>query len=197
MKLKNVLFSVALISSTALVTATVVSQDKPAAGHEQDWSNPAMEPGEHHKKLQEFVGKWNYELKHWTDPSSEPHTMSGTSEYEWILDGHYLKGKITGDFGGETFEGLEIMGYDNMRNEYFSIWIDNMATGYAISKGNFKGDQMVMRGTMDDPMSGTKDLKTRSVGGHTGDGKMKHEMFITDATGKEVKAMEIVSTRAK
>lgn len=194
MNLKNVALSLALVGGTAFVTATVVSQDKPAGDHGMPDMTLCM-PGEHHKALDKFVGTWNDDLKHWMDPNSEPGTMQGTTESKWILDGHYLMGHFKGEYEGMPFEGIEIRGYDNMRNEYFTIWLDSMGTGYSISKGNMKDGKMVMHGTTDDPMSNMKDIKTRSVGTELSDGKMKFEMFAVGPDGKEVKTMEIISTR--
>jgi len=200
MKIKNLALTLGLMGATALVTASVVSQDKPA-GEMPEWLTPEvlarMQPGEHHKKLDKFVGKWDQHIKHFAAPGSEPEVMTGTSEYKWILDGRILKGTYHGDMGGMAFEGIEFMGYDNMRNEYFSIWFDNMGTGFSVSRGQLEGNKMNMAGTMDDCMSGAKDVATRSVSTLVGDDKMKFEMFMKDPQGNENKVMEIVATKAK
>jgi hypothetical protein len=197
MNLKNALICLALVGSTALVTATVVSQDKPG---EPEWQIPPetmqkMQPGANHKKLDPYVGKWNQNVKMWMDPASEPTPMTGTAEYEWVLDGRYIKGKYSGDMGGMPFQGLQFLGHDNNRGEYVSVWMDNMGTDIYTSKGQMKGSALTMTGKMDDCMSGRNDVPFREVTTFTGKDQMKFEMFSTDESGKEIKVMEIVSTR--
>lgn len=199
MKLKNVLFCAALVGSTAIVTATVVSQDHPG-GEMPEWMTPEamarMTPNEHHEALKQFLGTWDQEFKHWESPGSDPEVMHGKTTYSWLIEGRYLKGKYEADFGGMPFEGYEIMGYDNMKGEYFSIWFDNFGTGYLISTGQLKGDVMTMSGTGDDPMTGEKNVKMRSVGTLVDDNNMTFEMF-TNKGGADFKVMEATAKRVK
>jgi hypothetical protein len=199
MRLKNLALSLGLIAATAFVTATVVSQEQPD-GQMPEWMTPEamarMTPNEHHEKLAQFVGTWHQDMKFWESPGAEPSAMSGTSTYTWLIEGRYLKGKYEANFGGMPFVGYEIMGYDNMKQEYFSIWFDNFGTGYMISTGQLKGDTMSMSGTSDDPMTGEKGIKMRSVGKIVDDNTMTFEMFRS-SDGAEFKNMESTSTRIK
>ena len=52
-------------------------------------------------------------------------------------------------------EGFSIDGYDNVKGEYFSLWLDNMGTGYMLSIGERSedGKSVTYTGSMPDPMS--------------------------------------------
>lgn len=192
MKIKNALLTVALVGATALITANVVSQNDDDHGFEIPADVLAkMTPGEHHQKLNPFVGTWTYESKMWMDPASDPHVSKGTSTFEWVLDGRYLMGTFHGDMGGMPFEGLQYLGHDNNRNEYVSVWMDNMGTAMYMSKGTMKGNALETSGKMDDCMTGRKDVPMREVTTIVDSNTIRFEMFVTDENGKEAKVMEI------
>ena len=79
------------------------------------------------------------------------------------------------------------------------MWIDNMGTGMYVSHGtaNENGDVITLQGSMDDPMSGRKDVPTRSVSTTVDENTHKMEMFATGPDGTEFKTMEVVYTRQK
>lgn len=198
MKLKNALFCTALVGTTALVTATVVSQDTPQAGMDQAMQEKMMElmqPGEHHQKLDKFVGTWNQEIQFWMQPGTEPQTMTGESTYKWVLDKHFLRGDYSGEWNDQSFKGVEYFGYDNFNEEYVSVWLENMSTGIMMSTGEMKDGALHMSGTMDDCMTGRKDVKTRSVTEFPSEGKIVFSMYSTLPDGREYKMMEGEATR--
>ena len=96
------------------------------------------------------------------------------------------------------FQGLGIMGYDKFRGEHFFFWVDNMSTGMAASRGAYDADAKTytFTGTMDDPMTGRRDVPTRSVVKIESADRHFHEAF-QQTDGGWVKTMELVYTRRK
>src|SRR5262249_54980358 len=86
-------------------------------------------PGENHKRLDKMVGNWTHTIKRWMKPGDQPTSTTGTDEIGWMLDGRFLKQKTKGEWMGKPFEGVGVTGYDNIRQEYTTIWMDNMSTG--------------------------------------------------------------------
>jgi hypothetical protein len=158
------------------------------------------QPSDAHKKLEAFAGNWNFTAKFWMDPKKKPEISTGTSENKWILDGRFLqasaKGIATKDW--PAFEGLGFTGYDNVKKEYTSMWIDNMSTGTMKSTATFddKTKTLTEKGTYTCPME-KGDKKYRSVWKVKGKNAFQYVSFMEDANGKEFKAMEINYTRAK
>ena len=202
MRLRNALYGLALVGTTALVTARVVSQDQPAAPDPAAiaglWEKYAT-PGPEHRKLDAFVGKWEQAVTWWVYPGAEPSVSSGSVEYAWILDGRYLKGTYEGSFDGAPFKGLDMMGYDRFRGEYFAVWFDNMSTGVMVSRGQFdpRGRTLLMSGMVDDIMSNQRDKPFRTTTTHQGKDTVVYEMFTAGPDGREFQAMQVTSTRAK
>ncbi|MCZ6811972.1 MAG: DUF1579 family protein, partial [Planctomycetota bacterium] len=85
MKLKETLCVIGLIGLTTAITSRVVSQDKPGGEYGQEmpqWMKYAM-PGEQHKQLEPFVGRWEQTVKFWMEPGAEPSQSYGSAEYKW------------------------------------------------------------------------------------------------------------------
>jgi hypothetical protein len=74
----------------------------------------AGKPGPEHKKLEPFVGKWDFTMKLWTDPSQPPAELKGTIERKWIMDGRFVQETARGECAktGKTWEGFGLLGYD-------------------------------------------------------------------------------------
>ncbi len=201
MKLITVLGGISLVALTAAITSQVVSQDKPEGGYGQEppeWMKYA-EPGESHKKLEAFVGQWDQTVKWWMYPEAEPSESTGTAEYRWIMGGRFLKGTYGGEFAGQRFEGMDILGYDNFRQEYIAFWLDNMSTSFMFTRGQYdpQAKAITMRGVHDDVMTGQKDQPLRTVTSFQGDDTLVYEMYGPGPDGKEFMTLQVTSTRRK
>jgi hypothetical protein len=188
--------------------------DKPADAKGRPEMTPAQEemmkkwmeyatPGEGHKKLEPMVGKWDYEVRMWMDPQQpEPEISKGTCEMKWILDGHYVQQECTGPAegpDGKPFRGLGLHGYDNMRKEYFGLWMDNMGTGLLMGYGKCDETGKVINttGEVADPMTGNLHQKYHAVTKWESNDKFSYTYSLINPDGKEFKEMEITYTRAK
>ena len=161
----------------------------------QAWQE-SMTPGPMHELLANRVGKWTAEVKMWMDPSQPPTTSQATTVCEPMLGGRYFKSVHTGDMMGMPFEGFEISGYDNVKKEFFTIWMDNMGTGIMVSTGSYDeaSGTFTFTGQMTEPM-GTE-MNVREVIKVIDNDHSTFEMYV-DMGGQEVKNMEINYTRVK
>ena len=157
----------------------------------------AMTPGDAHKALNQFVGKWDTKVSTWMAPGAPPQVSTGTSENKWILGNRYLEQRFDGTFMGQPFSGLGYTGYDNVSKQYWGTWMDNMSTGVMSSVGTGSdGKSWTFTATMNDAMTGkpsTSDEKITVVDAdhHT------MEMWSAGPDGRKFKMMQIDYTRKK
>lgn len=156
-------------------------------------------PGENHKALDALVGSWDYTVKFWETPESEPSESTGTSEIQWILGGRYIQQTTKGMAMGQEFEGMGFMGYDNAKKEYVSVWVDNMGTGVMTGTGTYDPATKTFedKGTFSCPVEDEKDKPYRTVTTINGPDQFTFEMFAAGPDGNEARMMEIVYNRKK
>ena len=93
-------------------------------------------PSDGHKHLQFFVGDWKGDVKMWMEPNGKPMETVQTATGKMIMGGRYLEAHIKGKYQDMPFEGRQLVGYDNMKKEFLTHWIDNMGTGFYPSSGS-------------------------------------------------------------
>lgn len=190
------LFAGALV----LCSFALFAQEKPGAPPAMDAATEAMmkagTPGGPHKALDTFAGKWDAKVTMWPMPGAEPMVSSGSSEDRWIMGGRYLEQHFRSSVMGQTFEGVGHTGYDNVKQQYWSTWMDSMSTGLMLATGTLSGNVYSYRGTTADPMTGkdsTVDIKI-TVKDHD---HHVMEMWGPGPDGRNYKMMEIAYTRTK
>lgn len=153
-------------------------------------------PNENHKMLEPMVGTFEHTSKWWKAPGSEPEVSTGMTDSKWILGGRFVEGTVTGTMMGQPFEGKSIIGYDNVKKEYTSIWIDNMMTGIMTSSSTYDAATKTFAeaGEFSCPIMGPN-TKFRGAIKINDENSYVYEMFMTDPEGKEMKTMEITYTR--
>lgn len=154
-----------------------------------------MTPGPMHEMLAKSIGDWKTINKFWMDPAGEPMIVEGTGKTEMILGGRYQKSTHKSMMMGMETEGISITGYDNATQEFTAIWIDNIGTGTAMTKGRYdeSTNSIMMKGTMIDPMT-KQEMDIREVLTFVDDDHQLFEMYVVD-NGKEFKSMEIEFVR--
>jgi len=190
----------------ALLTGQALSGDDKHAGHQHGGDEQAMmemwkkmhQPGEHHAHLKPMAGHWNVTSRWRMSPEQPWDESKGTADFSWIMGGRFLVQKVhNAEMMGEPFEGLGFMGYDALRKQYTSVWIDNMTTSTAMSTGSCddSGKVLTMIGEGIDPMTGqTKEEK--AVHKIINNDKHMFEMYNTGPDGKEFVSLEVVYTRS-
>ena len=211
MKKKMFLFFSAFVLMTINTQVSFAAYEKDAPAAASAAQKPGMDeakmaemkklgaPGENHKALEPFVGKWKSTVKFWMSADGQPEVSEGSSETHWIMGGRFIQQDFKGTSMGQPFEGMGIVGYDNIRAEYTSLWLDNMATGIMIGSGQYDAatKSLSENATMSCPMTGEKARKMRSVCKVVDADHVTHEMYMNDKDGKEFKAMEITYERIK
>ncbi len=157
-----------------------------------------MTISEQHKMLAKENGTWSGEVTMWMGEGAPPMTSTSTTVTKSIYGGLYQVSNHTGDMMGMPFEGTSTMGYDNLKKEYFSTWIDNMGSGmyYMTGQRDDASKKISLSGTTR-CMNG-QDAVMREVFTSVDDDHQLLEMYGPDPkTGKEYKNMEIKYTRKK
>jgi hypothetical protein len=197
-------FAMALAAGLAFLTGQALAKDPAKAEKPDKPVDPlaAMQklgaPGPHHKTLSVLVGTWNAKVKFWMDPSKDPVESDGVCVRKWILGGRFLHEEYKGQAFNAPFTGIGLLGYDNAKKKYTSMWVDSMSTSIMTSVGTYDAGKKTFTFTSEgiDPYTGMK-MKSRDVTRVVSDDKIVIEMYKQDPKGKELKVLEIVYTRKK
>lgn len=159
----------------------------------------------HHSKMKMFVGEWDVVAKHWMQPGTEPNVSKAESDCELVMGGRYVRqtyeGIIefpdaTGKMTKHDFKGESMMGYDNVKKQYVSTWVDTMSTGIWMEHGQWddKENGFVMYSDFIDPMT-RQPARTKSIHKFMGKDKMVSEMHKMNGPGQWFKELELTYTR--
>lgn len=149
-------------------------------------------PGQAHKALEAFVGNWKAEVKCWMDPDGPPHVSQGTAKTTWTLNKHFLEEEFHGEMMGKPFIGRSLMGYDNIKQTFNTVWLSDMQTSIFTSEGRGENGNKVitLEGKSNCPATGRKDIPMKTVFRVISPDKHVFEMFNDGA-----RTMEITYTR--
>lgn len=161
-------------------------------------------PGEQHKVLDALAGSWNYTVTYKMAPDAPEEISSGTSNSQWILDGRFIQQKVSGtmdmnkDGKTEKFEGVGLIGHDNVTGKYRSIWVDNVSTGMMTASGTYDAATKTIKesGHYSCPVKG-EEVKFNSELHFTDADHHTYTMYDQTPEGQTYKSMEIKYTRKK
>jgi hypothetical protein len=158
----------------------------------------ASTPGDMHKMLAKDDGEWDGEVTQWMDPAAPPQKSKSTASNKMILGGRFQMSEHSGCFGGMPFEGVSLVGYDNLKKVFTTNWIDNMGTMMMHLEGTWDAASKTIKlsGNCTNPMDG-KQMPIREEFTYMDDNTQKMTMYGPDMKGKEFKMMEIVYKRKK
>jgi hypothetical protein len=212
MNRKYLFVSLFIVAGLALAgTITIAQQAKEPAGQPEPqlppgWTEADMQactdaatPGKMHEHLAKGVGVWQGKSTMWMGPGAEPVTSECKTTITPIMDGRYVKCEVSGEMPGMgPFNGFGIYGFDNVTQNFVSIWLDNCGTGIAHGTGELSSDGKTMTRTSTYNCPVTKKPTTmREVEVTTGPNTKSWELFVKDPkSGEEYKAMSIEYTRA-
>ncbi|MCA9400171.1 MAG: DUF1579 domain-containing protein [Candidatus Omnitrophica bacterium] len=156
-------------------------------------------PNDNHKVLNQLVGEWSHTVKWWQSPKGDPETSEGASSIAWIMDGRFIEQNVTGMSMGQPFKGKAIVGYNNQKRVYETIWIDSMSTGIMSADAVYdaQSKQLKEEGHYACPLMNTDKKPYKAVTTFVGPDEFKYEMFTVDFSGEKFKTMEIVYHRVK
>jgi len=171
---------------------------KPDAGQAEMMKKveAAGKPGPGHQALNALVGDWKAEVKCWMDPSGSPEVSQGTAKASWKFNGRFLEEEFHGQMMGKPFTGRTLLGFDNTKQTFNSVWVSDTQTSMFTSEG--KGDSgnkvITLEGKATCPASGQKDIPMKTVLRVISPDKHVLEMF-DGSKGGNAKTMEITYTR--
>ncbi len=193
----------ALAAGIAFLGGAVLAADKDPS----EKPDPAMEemmkkveaagaPGKAHAALEPLIGDWNAEVTMWTSPGTPPQTSKGTAKATWALNQRFVQEEFNGEFMGKPFRGLSFTGYDNVRQKYSNVWMDDMSTTTMVSEGvaSSDGKAFTFSGDYACAMTGNKHKASRQVIRVLGPDKHVFEMH-DPSLGEHSKVMQITYTR--
>jgi len=153
-------------------------------------------PGEAHTRLNQVVGEWNTKARFWMEPGKAPEESAGSASHKWVLNGRFIQENYEGTSMGKPFQGLGLIGYDNAKEEYVSIWTDSMSTALMSSTGTYdaKTNSITYKGAYYCPVRDAK-ADTRAVVNFIDNNKYVFEMYESAMGREERKVLDIIYTR--
>ena len=154
----------------------------------------AGRPGPAHEALKALAGNWKAEVKCWMDPKGSPEVSQGTASARWILNGRFLEEEFHGEMMGRPFAGRTLLGYDNTKQTFNSVWMCDTQTSMFVSEGKGDGNKVItLEGKATCPATERKDIPMKTVLRVINPDKHILEMF--DGSQGNAKTMEITYTR--
>jgi hypothetical protein len=193
------LLPLALFSTLAFAAGALLTQDakparfthpvsKDADGGMARWMG-TFKPGPAHARLKEILGNYEVTLRMRMDPSKPPAESKGTAEISWLVEGKWLLWKSSIDMFGQKVNSTTLVGYDNFKERYVTAKVDSLQTTLDTSSGHFdqSGDNLILWGTIDEPMTPEQDKLVRYI--YRGFGQDKwtlevHDMMIGESNTK-------------
>lgn len=158
-----------------------------------------MKPGPAHERLGELIGKYDTTMRMQMAPGMPPMESKGEAEFLWFAEGKWLQENWSIPMLGRPSKGMTVLGYDNFKERYVSSRFDSLQTTINGGFGHFdkSGDNLILWGTIDEPMTPEQDKQVKYV--YRGFGQDKfvlevHDMMIGET---DTKVLEIEYRRRK
>lgn len=156
------------------------------------------QPGEQHKVLEKFIGKWNTETRISMAGQTTP-AEKGVSENTWLMEGRWLKSEGAGTMMGMPVQNFMVLGYDNFKMSYVMTFVSSFDTAMPRAEGDMDpgGKALLAYGTLDEYLTGEHDKMVKYVWRFESDDKIILEIHDLPIGEKNTKVVEIISTRAE
>jgi hypothetical protein len=188
-----------IVVVSALACALAPAQEKPQDMEEQKAMAAYMAANavnENHEFLNKFAGNWDVQMTSWMAPGKPPVQERATAQAELRFDGRFLFLSFQGKMMGMPFTGLQILGYDNMKKMYVTLWMDNSSTHIFKTTGMREGNVITETGKWPDPVMG-KEMGVKARTTFLNDDEYLYEQFMVQDDGKEFKSLELRCLRKK
>jgi len=171
---------------------------KDADGGMARWMQ-TMQPSAAHERLGEILGSYDVTMKMHMVPGEPPMESKGTAEFAWFAEGKWLQENWSIEMMGQKVKGIGHLGYDNFKERFVWCKLDSMQTCMNTAFGHFdkSGDNLILWGTIDEPMTPEQDKQVKYVYRGYGQDKFTlevHDMMIGES---DTKVLEFVYTRKK
>ena len=202
--IKHVMLSLLIVFLATLLLSVSDQEKNQELTEEQKkmielWKKYTL-PCEKHKHIEYFVGEWESVIKSWLEPGKEPDVRTQEIKVESFFDGRFTKAHIKTDASdiGMLLETIVINGYDNYKQEFFSITLSKQRTDYYLTRGKLDETGKIRTDTsvQTDIFTG-KEYRVKAITTIINQDKYTYEYYQIDPEGNEVKKMEVTYTRKK
>jgi hypothetical protein len=168
-----------IIALAALLPLTLCcAQELPQAGPE-------------HQLLKRMEGAWTASIK------SDAGASTGTMVCKLACNGLWLTTEFTSDFGGQSYQGRGLDGYDPAKKKYVSVWVDSMSTRPLLFEGEMDATGKVLTMIGEGPGFDGQPTRFKSVTRHVDGDHLAFGMFVVAPDGSETQVMSIDYVRKK
>jgi hypothetical protein len=156
-----------------------------------------VQPGEHHKKLARFVGRWNTETRVFMGGKASP-PEKGTSEFRWLMQDRWMVADGKGSMMGMPMQSFWLLGYDNFKMSYVVTTVTTFDTAMLRSEGDMThdGKALITYGTLDEYLTGEHDKMVKYVWRLESDDRFTVEVHDLPIGEHNTKVIEIAFMRA-
>ena len=167
MKMPRFLSGLVLMTVSCIGTTVLTGQDNaapPDATAMMKLWKQFSTPGEQHEKLNALVGKWTTKTKLFmAGPDGPAQESDGQAVFRWVLGKRFLQQEHSGSMLNEKTEGIGMLGYDNFKKKFTSVWFESVGTATLTSEGllNRDGSKITFYGEMDEFLTGEHDKMVR------------------------------------
>lgn len=186
---------IGLVGCSAMRPQTDETDAAPRPQTTEEWV-ALSKPSGAHRLLEGFVGTWDIKITFWSTPDAIPQVSKGVSDSKWVLGGRFVQESFSGVAGGEKFDGIGLMGFDNGRRRVETVWIDSMNTALATAKGTFDPESQIFEfeGTVFDPLT-SSDKVTKSTVKFLSPNHYVFTMYDHDRIKGDFKSLEMEYVR--
>jgi hypothetical protein len=194
-----------LAPSAFLAAGFLIASFHPAPVAPQDEMKAMMEkakawtqPGEHHKQMERFLGKWDIEVRMFMGDQASP-PEKGTAEVRWLMDGRWLESNWSGQMMGMPVRGHNLFGYDNFKMSYVMTMVSSFDTAMTHAEGDMTpdGKSLILYGTLDEYLTGEHDKMVKYAYRFISPDEMRLEIHDLPIGEVNAKVVEITYKRAK
>lgn len=109
----------------------------------------AMRPGPEHERLAALVGRWEQEVRIWSERGAQPVVARGEVVNRMILGGRFLVMEGSAGEGEMRTEAMTILGFDRRNGWYTAAGYDTWGTYHVAAHGGWDEARgaVVMHGT--------------------------------------------------
>ncbi len=152
--------------------------------------------GPEHAALARRVGSWEVTARTWSAPGATPREAMGSSEWQAILGGLFFEERFELKLPEGTYAARGIAGFDRIRNQYVSIWVDDSGTAILHSEGEADATGKVLTFASDspDPVNGTFH-KIRTVETEVDADSWTMDAYRTGTDGREYRSAQFTYRR--
>lgn len=156
------------------------------------------QPGEQHKVLERFVGRWNTETRVFMGANAMP-PEKGTSEFSWLMPRRWLQCQSRGTMFDTAVEQFYLLGYDNFMMSFVATGVTSMDTAMNRFEGDMTpdGKALVAYGTIDEYLTGEHDKMVKYAWRFVDADKIVLEVHDLPIGEVNTKVVEITYVRAK